>query len=309
MQTRLTLLIQNFSFNSHTEYSIMGTNLFQPLVAAVISAAIAIRSYRRKSLDLSGAIAGFVVMTIHIAVNYRFGAALLVFFFTSSMFTKFGEEKKRQVDADYKEGGQRNWIQVLFNSGIATILVLIAWKLMGSKDYCLDSKESGPVTALIGGILGHYCCCNGDTWSSELGVLSQDQPRLITTLKPVRKGTNGGVTKAGLLAAAAGGSVIGLALFISGLLTSNCPFNVTLKQLLLIPVSAIAGLCGSLVDSVLGATLQYSGFCTVRNKVVGKPGPTVKKISGLRILDNNAVNLVSISLTTALTAFACLFIF
>ncbi|XP_051139925.1 protein PGR isoform X2 [Andrographis paniculata] len=282
MQTRLTLLIQNFSFNSHTEYSIMGTNLFQPLVAAVISAAIAIRSYRRKSLDLSGAIAGFVVMTIHIAVNYRFGAALLVFFFTSSMFTKFGEEKKRQVDADYKEGGQRNWIQVLFNSGIATILVLIAWKLMGSKDYCLDSKESGPVTALIGGILGHYCCCNGDTWSSELGVLSQDQPRLITTLKPVRKGTNGGVTKAGLLAAAAGGSVI---------------------------VSAIAGLCGSLVDSVLGATLQYSGFCTVRNKVVGKPGPTVKKISGLRILDNNAVNLVSISLTTALTAFACLFIF
>ncbi|KAK4390785.1 protein PGR [Sesamum angolense] len=232
----------------------METNLFQPLVAAVVSAAIATRSYRKKSLDLSGAIAGFAVMTIHIAVNYRFGAVLLIFFFTSSMFTKFGEDKKRKVDADFKEGGQRNWIQVLFNSGIATLLVLIAWKLVGSQDYCLNSKESGLITSLIGGIIGHYCCCNGDTWSSELGILSDEQPRLITTFKPVRRGTNGGVTKAGLLAAAAGGAVIGL--------TSRW-------------------VCGSVIDSVLGATLQYSGFCSVRNKVVGKPGPTVKKISVL----------------------------
>lgn len=39
----------------------------------------------------------------------RFGALLLVFFFTSSKLTKVGEEKKRRVDADFKEGGQRNW--------------------------------------------------------------------------------------------------------------------------------------------------------------------------------------------------------
>lgn len=42
-------------------------------------------------------------------MNCRFGAALLVFFITSSMFTKFGEDKKQKVDADFKEGGQRNW--------------------------------------------------------------------------------------------------------------------------------------------------------------------------------------------------------
>lgn len=39
----------------------------------------------------------------------RYGAMLLVFFFTSSKLTKVGEEKKRKVDADFKEGGQRNW--------------------------------------------------------------------------------------------------------------------------------------------------------------------------------------------------------
>ncbi|CAK7334860.1 unnamed protein product [Dovyalis caffra] len=306
---------------------------------------------------------------------YRFGAILLVFFFTSSKLTKVGEDKKRRIEAEFKEGGQRNWIQVVSNSGIATVLALAIWRLAGWEDKCLDGKESALITSLIGGIIGHYSCCNGDTWSSELGVLSDAQPRLITTFKkissekfnkwnkeksnkqesedgdyraleklwwsvgfrrgeehrevnmeedingghregeesgqgaPVRRGTNGGVTLAGLLAAAAAGSVIGLAFVLLGLFTTKCVFDVALKQLLVIPVAALAGLCGSLIDSLLGATLQFSGFCTVRNKVVGKSGPTVKKISGLSILDNNAVNLVSVLLTTLLTSIGCSYIF
>jgi len=287
----------------------MDNSLIQPLIAAFISSLIAIKAYRRKSLDLTGAISGFLVMTVHIALGYRYGAMLLVFFFTSSKLTKVGEEKKRRVDADFKEGGQRNWTQVLFNSGIAAVLVVVMWTLTGWQDKCLDSKESTLITSLIGGIIGHYSCCNGDTWSSEIGILSDAQPRLITTFKPVRRGTNGGVTIAGLLAAAAAGSVIGLTFVAVGFFTTKCAHDVALKQLLVIPLSALAGLCGSLIDSLLGATLQFSGFCTVRNKVVGKPGPTVKKISGVTILDNNGVNLVSILLTTVLTSIACRNIF
>lgn len=181
---------------------------------------------------------------------------------------------------------------MLCNSGIASVLVVIACTLTGWEDKCLDSKESATVTALIGGIIGHYACCNGDTWSSELGVLSDSQPRLITTLKvivpffckwlvnisclakrlvtqsqPVKKGTNGGVTKAGLLAAVAAGAMVGLTFVMFGLFTARCANDVALKQLFVIPVSALAGLCGSLIDSVLGATIQFSGFCSVRNKV------------------------------------------
>ncbi|CAL5339357.1 unnamed protein product [Camellia sinensis] len=287
----------------------METTLVQPAIAVLLSSAIAIRAFKRNSLNLSGAFLGFIVMFIHIAVNYRLGAMLLVFFFTSSKLTKVGVERKRSIDADFKEGGQRNWIQVLSNSGIATLLVLIVWMMTRSQDKCLDSKESQLLTSLIGGVIGHYSCCNGDTWSSELGILSDAQPRLITTLKPVRRGTNGGVTKAGLLAAAAAGSIIGLTFVLIGFFTTRCAYDVALKQLLVIPISALAGLCGSVIDSLLGATLQFSGFCSVRNKVVGKPGPTVKRISGLSILDNNGVNLVSILLTTVLTSVACLYVF
>ena len=74
-------------------------------------------------------------------------------------------------------------MQVLANSAIATILIVILGKMTGGQDMCLNTKESRLITCLIGGVIGHYSCCNGDTWSSELGMLSNSQPRLITNFK------------------------------------------------------------------------------------------------------------------------------
>lgn len=44
-------------------------------------------------------------------------------------------------------------------------------------------------------------------------------------------------------------------------------------------------------------------------QVVGKPGPTVKRISGYDILTNTGVNFVSALLMSLATAAACLYIF
>ncbi|XP_020080693.1 protein PGR-like isoform X2 [Ananas comosus] len=240
--------------------------LIRSVAAVALSAAIAARAYKRLSLDLSGAILGFLVMAIHIAAGYRFGALLLVFFFTSSKLTKIGQEKKRLLGEDFKEGGQRNWVQVLANSAIATVLVVVVSAMTRGHGMCLDTKKSDVVTALIGGIIGHYACCNGDTWSSEIGILSKAQPLLVTNFKIVRRGTNGAVTLDGLLAAAAAGFVVGLSYVITALLTAECASDVTWRQLLVIPIATAAGLLGSLIDSFLGATLQYSGYCNVRKK-------------------------------------------
>ncbi|KAJ3695725.1 hypothetical protein LUZ60_001102 [Juncus effusus] len=283
--------------------------LVRCLVGVVLSLVIAARALKRKSLDLSGAVAGFFVMAIHLIASYRYGVMLLAFFFSSSKLTKVGQQKKKTIDEHFKEGGQRNWIQVLSNSSLAAILAIFVSILTKGEDKCLNTKDSKIITGLIGGLIGHYACCNGDTWSSELGVLSDAQPRLITTFKPVKKGTNGGVTLQGLAASACAGFLIGIMYLTVSLLTTKCDADVAWRQLYVVPIASLAGLVGSLIDSVLGATLQFSGYCSLRKKVVSKRSPSVTKISGIDFLDNNAVNAMSILLTTMLTSAACLYIF
>jgi uncharacterized membrane protein len=80
---------------------------------------------RKRSLSKSGSIAAFVVGFVSLAVSYRFGLILLLFYYTSSSMTKYKEPQKAKLESNYQFGGQRDAIQVLANSFLATIVAIV----------------------------------------------------------------------------------------------------------------------------------------------------------------------------------------
>ncbi len=79
-------------------------------------------------------------------------------------------------------------------------------------------------------------------------MLSKGKPLLITTFKPVEKGSDGGITSLGILAGIVGGLIIGgLSFYWLG----NMKFAMA---------TVIGGLSGSLMDSLLGALFERKKY-------------------------------------------------
>ncbi len=250
-------------------------------LAAVVAAAIAAAALAVGALSPSGAVGAFGVGAVTFGLGGLTPAVLLVLFFvSSSALSRFGGSRKREVAAAFSKGHRRDLGQVLAN-GSAAAGASILYGLTGSELW-------------LAAVVGALAAANADTWATELGVLSRQRPRLITSGERVEPGTSGAVSLAGTLAAAAGGALIGVAAFwLKG-------------QPLLLLAGMLGGLGGALLDSVLGATVQAMYFCPTCQRATERHprhscGSPTQPLRGLPWLNNDAVNLAA-TLTGSLLA-------
>lgn len=120
------------------------------------------------------------------------------------------------------------------------------------------------------GVVANYAAVLADTLSSELGILARSPPRLITSWAVTPKGTNGGVTLAGLGAGAAGAAVVGV---VAAVMLPGCEgaaWGVS-ERVWFVVFTTVIGTAGSLLDSLIGAVFQQSVVDVKSRKIVEAP--------------------------------------
>lgn len=260
---------------------------------------------KNKKLDTCAMITAFVMGFIETLSNLCMIATTIAFFMAGTRATKYKRGAK-QFDEDVSnKTGRRNWIQVISNGGVGMELAILLLIEQGpANELPINFPYDYLPSWLSIAFLGSMACACGDTLASELApAFSSSRPRLITKpFSKVPRGTNGGVTLVGLLFSAVGGFICGLTFYIFTLICVSR--EVLLRsppQWPLLIVGTIAGLVGSIVDSILGATVQFSGYEKSTGKIVSNSGANVVWIAGSEILDNHSVNLMS-TLITALVS-------
>jgi uncharacterized protein (TIGR00297 family) len=224
------------------------------------------------ALSNLGALAAIVVGTACIVAGWSWAALLVAFFVSSTMLSRYREAAKRdRVSNVVEKGGNRDAWQVIANGGVFASLAVVSL-----------FSDSALVQAAAAGALA---TSTADTWATEVGTLSHSMPRSLLSRKAVEPGTSGGVTAIGTIASLAGALFIALlAFFVNWPLVSVC-------------AALVGGFSGSLIDSILGGSLQSRRWCDTcqrgTERAIHTCGTKSIHAGGIRWLNNDLVNLVS----------------
>lgn len=264
----------------------------QLLIGFALAALISAAAWQARSLSLSGALAATLLGAVIFGLGGLSWAALLVaFFVSSSLLSRAFSQRKRALNEKFSKGSRRDAGQVLANGGIAGLLVLL---------HLFFPQQGWPWLAYAAAL----AAANADTWATELGVLSPIPPVRITTGQPVERGSSGGITPLGTLAALAGAAFIAA---LAALPWPDAPLRPPPSQAAAVfLLVSLAGLAGSLVDSWLGAALQAIYFCPACQKETEHHplhtcGSPTTRLRGWQALNNDWVNFAC-TLSAALLA-------
>ena len=213
--------------------------LEQTVMVLLLCAALSVLSWKLGLLTIDGRLVSFAVgMVLGLFGGLGWLLLLVLFAFIGFAVTKYKMELKVKNGVQEGRKGERGYRNVLANGAVPMTVALFTY-LAG---------WNGDVPALI--YMSAVCVAAADTTASELGVLS-DRTYMITTLKRVPTGVDGGV------------SIYGTAwAVVASVFAALAGWLVILGDLptLLVLIPAAMGVLGCFVDSVIGATLETQGL-------------------------------------------------
>ncbi len=207
------------------------------LVGGAINAALAAAAYVARSVNRSGVAAGWLLGTaIYTFLDWRGFLLLGAFFVLGSAATKLGYRRKAAAKLAQEEGGRRGARHALANAAVAACCALFA--------------AVTPHHALFAlAFAGAFSTAAADTASSEIGQLIGRRTFLITTLKPVPRGTEGAVSLEGTLAGVLASAIVAAL----GAAVGLYPWTGAV-------VVIVAAFVGTTLESLAGATLEKRGW-------------------------------------------------
>ena len=207
-----------------------GASVASWVVPLLLSLGFALLVLLLRAATLPAAGIGFLVCLIlsqgSLTLSQTALPALVMLFLLTFTATRFGRSKKEARHLAERRSGRRA-SQIIANLGVAALCGVLGWYY-------------GCIAALAEAA--------ADTVSSEVGQAIGGPAWLITTLRRVPAGTDGGISMAGSAAGVAASALVVVAGMAHSALRRDAP---------LVFAAACAGL---FFDSVLGATVERRGW-------------------------------------------------
>lgn len=202
----------------------------------VFALALGIGAYRMKAADAEAVISEVIICLLVIFFADIFWFLLLLsFYLLGSGFTRYKYARKQELRIAQARGGVRGYKNVYSNS-LVPLAMAVLYGVYGSDLFAFA-------------FLGSVATATGDTLASEIGETARSQPRMITTLRSVEPGVDGGVTLLGEAASLSGSLFTGVLAVATGMAGYGS-----------LAAALLGGFLGTNFDSLLGATLQSRGL-------------------------------------------------
>jgi uncharacterized protein (TIGR00297 family) len=206
------------------------------LLALALNAVLISLAQRAPLLTRAGWVhAGLLGTLLWGSLGWRGWLAVVAYLALGSLVTKLGFRTKQAAGLAEARGGRRGPENVWGSAATGAALALLRPLL------------PAPWTPLLlVGFAASFAAKLADTFGSEIGKRWGRTTVLITSLRPVPRGTEGAISLEGTAASLAGGTVMAACCWALGLLADGRAWAL---------VSAVA-LLATLLESLIGATLQ-----------------------------------------------------